>query len=134
MLTPAMNKTLQEWDDVKKQISALTEAEKVLRDKIVSGVFNAEHEGTQTVPIAATWDLKCTVPFNRTIATEAFDRVYSSADAARKVLLDTIIVEKPQLVIAEYRKLSKEELAFCSAFITEKPGSPRLEIKQKTRT
>jgi hypothetical protein len=64
---------------------------------------------------------------NRSV-DEAALLVLASTFAEKKLPVDKLIKRKPELVIGEYRKLTKEEQLLFDQALVIKPGTPSLEV------
>lgn len=123
---------LTTWSKMKEELNALKAAEMLLRVKIFKGMFPHPTEGTNTTPLQAGWVLKAGYPISRKPDTALLT---SMAPMFREkgIPVDVLIRTVPELAIAEYRKLTKEQMHLFDQVLEIKPGSPSLEIMQPKR-
>lgn len=140
--TPA---DLFEWYKVQEELKKVKAREMILRMKVFKAFFPMPKEGTNTVeldkhPILAGTEptgfvLKGTSVISREVDDAATTALLPEL-TKRKINVSDLIKRKPSLVVAEYRKLTEEEMQFFDQCLTIKPGSPSLEItlpaKRKT--
>lgn len=115
------------WAEVTKEIAKLKATEMLLRMKIFGIMFPNPKEGTNSVPLSEGFELKAKYPINRRILVDVLAARTKEFKAAGLKLGD-LIVSKPELAVAEYRKLTDLELKLFDQALEIKPGTPQLEI------
>lgn len=116
-----------QWAAVNKQIGVLKATEMLLRMKIFRTMFPTPIEGTNSVNLTEGWVLKAKYPITRKVLEDVLvARTKEFKEAGLK--LNDLIVRKPELAVAEYRKLTAEELKLFDQALEIKPGTPALEI------
>lgn len=118
---------LQTWFKLDEEIRKLKTAEVLLRQKIFKGKFPNPVEGTNTTPLNEGWVLKGKRTINRTIDIGALNALREQF-ATRGINADSMINYKPELKVAEYRKLTAEQLNLFDQALIIKDGMPALEI------
>ena len=126
------------WYKLKDQLAKVKAAEMLMRLKIFHFYFPSPAEGTNTVEFDSTadgrrWALKATYPITRKVD----DSILSVATPYMRehgVPVDSLFVRKPELVIAQYRILTKEQLDLVDRVLDIKPGSPSMDIKEVKRS
>lgn len=115
------------WAEVTKDVARLKAVEMLLRMKIFGTMFPEPVEGTNTVALTDGYELKAKYPIGRKVLVDVLaGRTKELKEAGIK--LGNLIVNKPELAVAEYRKLTKEELKLFDQILEIKPGTPQLEI------
>lgn len=137
-VTPA---ELAKWYNLKKQLADVKTAEILLRTRIFKFFFPTPEEGTNTHPLkdGTGAELKAVHTIDRKVdegELEALKAALAEAATDDKNNLhglefdfDKLIVWKPELKIAEYRKLSEAQREVFDRVLTVKPGSPQVDIK-----
>ena len=116
-----------QWAKVTEQLGKLKATEMLLRMKIFRVMFPNPVEGTNSVNLTDGWVLKAKYPINRKVLEDILvARTKEFKEAGLK--LNNLIVRNPELAVAEYRKLTAEELKLFDQALEIKPGSPALEI------
>jgi hypothetical protein len=141
-VTPA---ELAKWFLLKKQLATVKAAESLMRARIAKFFFPSPDEGTNNHPLKDGTGavLKLTHTIDRKVdegELEALKAVLAEAETDEKSNLhgitldfDKLIVWKPELKIAEYRKLSEAERQVFDRVLVVKPGSPQVDIKIPAR-
>ena len=114
---------LARWEELNKVLPDLKAEEMALRKRLVSGVFPEGSEGTtkQEMPDGRT--LKAVHKIYRNVDTEAADKLDLSPAKKAKVFR-----KKYDLRISAFRAMDDDDKKKLSAVITERPGTPSLEI------
>jgi hypothetical protein len=136
-VTPA---ELSKWYLLKKQLAEVKTAESLMRSRIAKFFFPTPDEGTNTHPLkdGTGANLKMVHTIDRKVdegELEALREALSKAeenpqDNLHGLELDftKLIVWKPELKIAEYRKLTEAQRAVFDRILVVKPGMPQLDI------
>lgn len=131
---------LRKWYELNEQLAQVKAAEAMLRRRIADHFFPNPTEGSKEnkFKMAELGDdtgaiLQMDHTINRTVL-EAELATYKAGMAEEgsnlpQLPLNKLIRYKPELVKAEYTKLTKEERDACDLFLNIKPGMPALEIK-----
>lgn len=143
---------IKAWEEVKATLDKAKAMESALRSRIVRGLFNQIREGTNKAALPTGDVVTVTHPITRKvieIALEPLKRltvaevrqwlqslnVDSSAmpdnmllSEAMKLKLDDLIEWKPELKVAEYRKLTAEQMCIFDTCLEIKPGSDQVKI------
>ncbi len=125
-------KDLEEWYKVQEELSALKSREILLRNKIFKGLFTDPKEGTNTHTLSDGYAIKGQHVINRSVDVASLTNMREELDKA-KVPVESLIKYKPELAVAEYRKLNDEQRAMFDAVLIIKPGTPQLEIVKPKR-
>lgn len=124
---PLTQDDFNKWAEVTKEVARLKSVEILLRMKIFGAMFPVPVEGTNTVALTDGYELKAKYPISRKILVDVLaGRTKELKDAGIK--LGNLIVNKPELSVAEYRKLTEAELKLFDQILEIKPGTPQLEI------
>lgn len=136
-VTPA---ELSKWFLLKKQLGEVKSAEAMMRSRIAKFFFPTPDEGTNTHPLkdGTGANLKMVHNIDRKVdegELEALREAMSAAEDDEKnnlhgLELDftKLIVWKPELKIAEYRKLTEAQRQVFDRVLVVKPGMPQLDI------
>lgn len=128
---------LFEWYRIQDELKRLKAQESILRVKLFKHHFKNPKEGTNDLPLgpllvaAGIPDdgrvLKGGHVINRSV-DEAALTVLLPTFAEKQIPVEKLIKRKPELVIGEYRKLTKEEQQLFDQALSVKPGTPSLEV------
>lgn len=141
-VTPA---ELAKWFLLKKQLAEVKAAESLMRSRIAKFFFPTPEEGTNNHPLKDGTGavLKLVHSIDRKVdeaELEALKAALADAETNPESNLrgmefdfDKLIVWKPELKTAEYRKLSEAEVQVFDRVLTVKPGSPQVDIKIPAR-
>ena len=136
-VTPA---ELSKWYLLKKQLAEVKTAESLMRSRIAKFFFPTPDEGTNTHPLkdGTGANLKMVHTIDRKVDEGELEALKvalaAAADNAEDNLhgleldFDKLIVWKPELKIAEYRKLSEAQREVFERVLVVKPGMPQLDI------
>lgn len=128
---------LDNWLKLKDISKALTELEMSMRKALFAATFPTPKEGANTYVLPDGRKLKATHKITRNVdeAMIALARSEYELCNDRPVEFDLLLKTKYDLVTSSYRKLQPADgaapsLAYLAAsrMITEKPGSPTLEV------
>lgn len=126
---------LAEWYRLQSELARIKAAEALLRSKIFKHFFPAPKEGTNNYELSDGTGavLKGTYVINRDVDPGALDarRKLQNEEGfnGTKLKLDNLIKWKPEVKIAEYRKLTDEERLQFDQCLIIKPGSPQMKIE-----
>lgn len=118
---------LTEWFNVKAEADALVLKEKTLRREIFDLGFPAPEFGTNKLRISHGMALIAKLPASYTVDKAVLDALMSIENAVP--LLQEVINYRPEVRDAKFRALAKDDLNLIAPAITQKQGSPQLEIK-----
>lgn len=136
-VTPA---ELSKWYLLKKQLAEVKTAESLMRSRIAKFFFPAPDEGTNTHPLkdGTGANLKMVHTIDRKVDEGELEALKAALAAAEteegsnlkglELDFDKLIVWKPELKIAEYRKLSEAQQAVFDRVLVVKPGMAQLDI------
>lgn len=131
------------WQESVKRLSAAVEEERVNRAYLIEHWFPNFEEGTHTGALSDGYNLKCTMPVNRTVDQEryrkAFDYAYGHSDneqTRRRIIiarerLDTIFRLKAELNVSAWKNADSDLRLKFADFVTEKPGTPALKYVER---
>lgn len=131
--TPTREQTLQAWLDAKNALDAAKATEMELRSKVIEG-FNFDPKkaaGTEYADLANGWRLKAVKKQNYNLDKDKTDAALSELEKSGsdgQFIADRLVKWKPDLSIAEYRKLNATHKAIIDRVLTVTPGSPSLEL------
>ena len=107
------------------------EADAMMLRKTIANTFFPTTEGSHTLPLSDGSGLKLTITnkVNRTIDEAVLQSIGEQLREAR-ISTAMVIKMKPELKLADWRKLSPEQHEIFDQCITEKEGSPSFEVKR----
>ncbi len=128
-ISPAMQSTMSEWFDVSVKLKEMKALETKLRKEVLTELFPEEErkEGMNNFALPDNYVAKCGQPYTRKVDPAAFD-------AIKELLRDVdarpekLVKWTPELVKAEYNKLTEKQLKVFDDCLITKPGSASLEI------
>ena len=128
---------VEAWHSANNALASAKELEMKLRNNLVAKYFVGAKEGTNKVRLGFGKVLSAQVKVNRVVDEAELNALKAKATAegnnAVIAAISTVIAYKPSVVIGEYKDLSDElKVAFANA-ITEKPGTPSLDIETPKR-
>lgn len=126
------NKIVFDWYKAKLKLDEAKELELKLRMEVVAQFFDELQEGTNKAE-NDKYTLVVVQPYTRTIDAAAYKSIKKDLVAAG-IKMGDLVVEKPELKVAAYRKLTKEQLAIFDDVLTTKPGMPSLTVKPKGKS
>lgn len=116
-----------DWAAINVQLGKLKAQEMLLRMKIFKTMFPLPVEGTNSVPLTDGYVLKAKYPISRKVLVDVLAAQTKELKEAG-IKLGELIVNKPELSVSAYRKLTADELKLFDQVLEIKPGSPQLEI------
>lgn len=130
---------LTAWYSAKKEAAAWKAKEMMLRLKIFRFYFPDPKEGTNTIVLPDTYQLKAVHGIDRKIVEEAMQAMTQRAPKPEGgfepcilekagIAPDQLIKWKPEVAITYYRTLTAEQLLVADQMLIIKPGSPALDI------
>lgn len=127
---PTISTDLDEWFNAVQQAALWKVREMDLRMKIFNKAFPSPTPGTNKAKLPHGKALVADYKLNYKIDQPGLE--------AAKFLIppnvfDSVISYKPDLRPGAYRDLEREHKLLFAPFITETPGSPKLEIKDAAR-
>lgn len=125
-----INDLLTEWADAKRNADAWTVREKALRNEIFTLAFPTPIPGTNKVRIDFGMALIGDYRINYQIDKAAME---ASRGFIPGEVFDSVINFRPEVRDGAWRKLSDENKKLFGPFITEKPGTPGLEVKPQNK-
>jgi hypothetical protein len=147
---------IHRWCELKKQLDVLKFQESELRKKLFGALIVNPKEGANEYALPDGYVFKATHVITRTVdqvqmsvlqTTKVRDGLHilraagypddqiakMDPDAMLFTVLglsvDKLIKFKPELSVAEYRKLTAEQTAVVNMFIDSKPGSPQCKLE-----
>jgi hypothetical protein len=136
-VTPA---ELSKWYLLKKQLGEVKSAEAMMRSRIAKFFFPTPDEGTNTHPLkdGTGANLKMVHTIDRKVDEGELEALREAMSAAEEdptnnlhgLELDftKLVVWKPELKLAEYRKLTDAQREVFDRILVVKPGMPQLDI------
>lgn len=124
----AMDEKLMEWEAIVLQATVLKDREMTLRKELFAMAFPKPTEGTNKLEIGNGYLLKGDYKLNRRLDEAALPTVLGKLKEINYPLIDRLVKYKPDMSIAEYRKLTDEQRKIMDECLTTSPGSPTLEI------
>lgn len=126
---------LKRWFIQKDELKTLQAAEVLARKELAVHFFPTPREGTNIYEIVGDgtvppYELVMDHKINRTL-DEALLNTLGRKLYEDGVPMDLLIEYKPQLKLAEYRKLNDAQRAAFDALLTSKEGTPTLTIRPK---
>lgn len=118
---------LNKWYKLHEELEDIKNQELMLRRKIFGAYFTNPKEGVNNVPLSEGWILKGEYKINRSVDVASLT-THSAELRVHNIPLDDLIKYKPEVVIAEYRKLNPEERLMFDSVLVIKVGTPGLEI------
>ena len=138
-ITAVTPKDLADWYVVKKRMAVDKAAEAMMRSRIFKFFFPTPEEGTNTHPLkdGTGAELKAVYNIDRKVDEGELEALKAAMAEEGSNLpqfkLDELIVWKPELKIAAYRKLSEEDQQVFDRILVVKPGMPQVDIKIPAR-
>lgn len=141
---PVGQKDLTAWFELCKELDRVKAAEMLLRKRIFNAYFPAPKEGTNTVVLPDTYQLKGVHPINRKVVEEAMQALCyrpplgpgawgpSKLEEAGISVAD-LIKWKPELAISAYRELTAEQMNLVDQMLLISPGTPALAIERPSK-
>lgn len=143
--TPVTADTLTQWFKAKRDLALLKGKEMLLRKLIFGHYFPSPREGTNTVVLPDSYQLKGGHVINRKIVEESMqaltyrpilntDPVTGAAQFGPCKLEEAgvnpmqIIKWKPELNLTVYRELTEEQMHLVDQMLLIEEGSPSLDI------
>jgi hypothetical protein len=120
---------LTEWEDLKKQIAALSENEKTLRKVLFDAAFPEAKEGTNTRELIDGRKVKGVKKFNRSVDEAAVAAVLSELRKFNSVIPEQVFPISYSLSLSNYKKLTQEARTVADRAIITKPATPTLEVE-----
>lgn len=128
------------WFKVKKELDDLKTKEMLMRQRIFKAFFPAPKEGTNTVVLPDTYQLKGVHVINRKILEEGMQALCYRPQISEGVFglskleeagvsPQAIIKWKPELAISVYRELTEEQRHLVDQMLLIDAGSPQLKIE-----
>lgn len=125
---PVTMQDLVEWYKTTEELARLKIKEILLRKKIFGHYFPNPEEGTNTSdPLPDGAVVKGVHKINREVDDAAL-KVLEPEFLKKGIPVDSLIRRKPDLVLKQYRGLTKEEQKFFDQALIIKPGTPELDI------
>lgn len=126
---PVTQADIDAWWKMSQDLAKLKTSEMLLRMKIFNGVFKEPVEGTNKFALGDQgWQINATYVINRKI-----DVALLTAKAAQLreqgLNIDTLIKQKPEVIVSAYKKLKPEEQALFDEVLDIAPGSPQMKIE-----
>lgn len=127
---------IAEWYKIQEQLSALKATEAMLRSRLAKHFFPDPTEGStgNKYPLndGTGAILQMDHKLNRKVLEPELDAYKAAAkeEGANlpKLPWNKLIKYTPELVTAEYRKLTEEERKACDTVLNIKPGMPELKV------
>lgn len=118
---------MDSWFLLQKQLEEIKQKEMELRKKIFAYYFAQPKEGTNTSPLSGGWVIKGEFKINRAVDLPLLT-THLEEFRKNKIPVKDLIRYKPELVTAEYRKLTDEQRKEFDSVLKISVGSPSLEI------
>ncbi len=124
---PVTQEEMNTWHKLVSELERVKNAELALRNKIFAHFFQQPKEGTNTAPLAAGWVIKGDYKINRKVELPQLN-VFVAPLREKGIPMDDLIRYKPEVVTAEYRKLTDEQRKEFDQVLTITVGTPSLEV------
>ncbi len=140
-VTAVTPKELADWFLLKRKLAEIKTAEILMRQRIFKFFFPTPEEGTNTHPLkdGTGAELKATHVIDRKVDEGELEALKAALEAAKadeknnlhglEISFEDLIVWKPELKVAAYRKLSEAQREVFDRVLVIKPGSPQMDIK-----
>lgn len=120
------------WVEADKQRAKWVTEEMNLRKEVAAALFANPVEGAgNKTRIGHGKAIQMTHKINRTIQQAEHDELRKKDNIAP--LIAAVTKYKPELKVREFKALSDEDRNLIAPMITEKPGSPELEMKDENK-
>lgn len=121
------------WYRVDQELAAIKTRELELRKALFARSFPTPTEGSANnkLPLAEGWILQGDYKINRSVDEAVVSALYKGDNT--RALAERVFRWKPELNLKEYNALSPEDKLLVADAVTEKPGTPALEIKLPKR-
>lgn len=116
------------WYKAKAELAKWKAREALLRPVIFRHFFPAAEEGTNTFIMPDGYQMKGVRVISREVDPGALESLQEQF-RAKNISSDKFIKRKPELIVAEYRKFTAEELLLIDQALIIKDGMPGLDIK-----
>ena len=124
---------LDEWFQAQTELSKLRAKEALMRKKIFETVFTEPNEGAANKhQLGEGFILQATHVINRKVDVAALESSKKGLENDG-ISVDGLITYKPELNKKAWNMLSDEDKHKFAVCLTERAGSPKLEIKQPKR-
>jgi hypothetical protein len=122
--------TLTAWEEAKSKLDHYKALELELRTELIKQGFGEEvgREGTQTVELTEG-KVKAVFKVSRTLTEgKELDNAIKQIQKTEhgELIAKRLIKWKPELVVSEYRKLTKQQLVIINKVLTVKDSTPSL--------
>lgn len=122
---------LTAWHHAEEQAKIWSDREKELRVAIFGNAFKDPKPGTNKFKLPYGKTLVGDYRLNYTVDKPVLETLRNDAEALP--IIDAVISYRPEVKGGAFRALTDNEKAIAAQFITEKPGTPGLEIKTYKR-
>jgi len=126
-------KDLNDWYELSAQLEKIKAAEMVARMTVFNRCFPHAVEGTNKLSLGNGWELNATYPITRKVDVAMLTAQANHLREDLKIPLDDVIVQKPELSVSAYRKLTEDQRREFDLVLTVKPGSPQMKLVQPKR-
>jgi len=126
-----LDEMITEWFNLSEQVSKLIVHERELRTEIFKRAFPNPERGTNKIRISHGMALVGDYRLNYTVDRPLLEE--KLADAKIAPIVHEIINFQPNVREGAFYKLSDEDRNLVADMITEKPGTPGLEIKSAAK-
>ncbi len=118
------------WSKLKVDLAVVKEKEMALRKRIYSAYFVGAKEGTNKHQLANDYILKAVRVVDRKVEIGTLQALAVDGGQLQQhgINANELIEWKPELKIAEYRKLTPEQVRVFDQALIIKDGSPQMEI------
>lgn len=128
-MTNITDQVITDWKEAAEKAAFWKDREMELRKLIFAGLFPNPVEGSgNKLRIGHGMAMQATYKINRSVNKDMLNEIRASSDNIAP-LIAKVINFKPELRVGEWKKLDKEDILLLAPAITEKPGSPELELK-----
>lgn len=119
---------MTEWYNLKMQLAKIQAAERLLRAKVVKGMFPNLKEGTTRKGIGDGYELVAEMSLDRKVDEPLFDALKQQF-LERKIPIDLLVNYKPQVSVKSLKALPAEERKIFEQCLVIKEGSVSLKIE-----
>lgn len=144
-VTAVTPKELADWYIIKQRMVTDKAAEAMMRTRIFKFFFPTPEEGTNTHPLkdGTGAELKAVHSIDRKVDETELEALKEALEKAKEdekdnlhgleIPFDDLIVWKPELKVAAYRKLTDAQRDVFDRVLVVKPGMPQVDIKIPAR-
>lgn len=130
MTAKTFEELLDEWIKVKREAKRLSDLEMTMRNALFKAAFPNPKEGANKIELVDGRRLTATHKINRSVDDAAVKAVMEEMRQVgdNEIVPEDVFVFKADLRVGPYKKLKPKLQKIAAKAVTEKPGSPTLEV------